>query len=253
MANEKRDVAIGGALAILLIILYFAIHHLKKPAPPVQENTTQDQPQDQLGGISYNMPPTLTLPPYNTGNSAPITIDSGTHSDGGGCGCNACSGGQTPTTTFGDMSNFWSDMGGSGINAPKLTTVQLPAIQNITIPESTSFIPPGALSFADWKAVEGIGTIAGTSFLPEGTHTYTATKRFNSLYENMPGADILKNAPDSTKYAIYKMLNGSQWRDADGKLQQKVIDYIYASTTTTGPETEVSNPFNPLNGSVAGQ
>lgn len=229
MSTENRDIIIGASLALLLLILWLAAN--RAPATAPIETAEPEQTIQMPGGISYNMPPLLTLPPYNAGNST-STIPTTEKSN---CGCNACGGKQTPTS-YGNMSDFWNGIS-SGIVAPTMTTSTdlLPEVKDITVAKSnTPLIYPGSNTFADWKYVEGIGSIIGVSgkySAKKAGSVLAATNQYNIDVEEIPGVDFVRNWSDKQKYDLYKFMHGQQFKYMTDIEQQKVIDYIFESST----------------------
>lgn len=69
MNTEKRDAIIGLGIVAVLVVLYLMVYSAKT------EESTQPETEDNQSGFSnspiqYNIPPTLTLPPYNVGNTS---------------------------------------------------------------------------------------------------------------------------------------------------------------------------------------
>ncbi len=126
MNKETKDAALVGVAVITLGGLFYLVK-LHNATPIVQDQmapANQSQPQQvgYGGPPSYNIPPTLTLPPFNVGN---VPVSATPEKSGGGCGgsCGGCSSASVCGST-GTANNF---------------AALLPHLQGIVAPSQLDF------------------------------------------------------------------------------------------------------------------
>ncbi len=217
MSIEKRDMIIGGGLLALLLVLYFAV----KPGAiaAVQESfTPASDTSSNTGPPTYNMPPLLTLPPYNIGN-APNTSGSSSNANHD-CSCssnNACANHQN-VVDFNAIANTWRGISdGSGVaSLPAVATV---ALTPITIPPARQASIPPRHVYSDWYA-EATGTQTRT-LLGGGT------MQLNSIRGG--ASDIPPGLSGRQTYFLYQQVNGNYLSTLDIHTLNSAVAAAYAS------------------------
>lgn len=96
MHKETKDAALVGVTIITIGGLFYLVklHNATPIAPDQVARANQSQPQQlaYVGPPSYNMPPSLTLPPFNVGNVPVAAASEKSAGCGGNCGgCSSAS------------------------------------------------------------------------------------------------------------------------------------------------------------------
>lgn len=218
MTKEHQDALAAGALIVAVFVgWYFFVH--KPSSPSTTSNSSESEPVNSLSTSSvpsYNIPPTLVLPPFNTGNTVagmPTHTDTSS-SEHGGCGCNACgTGGNNYFSEF--LKAF--DSNNEGIVAPANTaassdTFKLSTPTPITAPVLNV---PYANSYAQWAVKEGFQQ-------PNNAMTGTTSQR-----DMIPGS---QNWTGAQIYKAYQLLKGGLFGNANPYWQQQLLDQVNAMT-----------------------
>lgn len=206
---EKSDMIIGGVLLLLLAVAYFA-HRQSEVIAPI-DTTQTAQPLNTYGPPVYNMPPTLTLPPFNQGNSPVSSASNG----GDKCGCQktACANSNN-AQNFGTMLEAWNPNGGIKMPTNEVspnTTLQKPS--NISVAPVLP-ITPVANSYAVWRAKEGLD--------PPNPNTNQNTHQRDTIPAGLT---------TQQQFQLYQLLNGGLFGNTSIQNQNAIMDKIWGITT----------------------
>lgn len=221
----------AGGVVILLAILYFATRPAAAQAIVQAVTPASDQTATQ-GPPTFNIPPLLTLPPYNFGNAPGASGNPSTGSSGASCGCssNACdSHGNNSPVTYNQLANSWKGITDNGDTSGGLPTVNMPTITPITIPPAVQAAIPPRHTYGDWYAqatgtqkiaTHGFGNMSNP-FGDAGISTYGAvTGNASNIPPGLSGRQI---------YFLYQQVNGNYLSVLDIHTLNAAVAAAYAS------------------------
>jgi hypothetical protein len=236
MKTEYRDALIGGGVLVILVLAYL---YVVEPWLANQQQQTAADEQNANALVSaltpsstsaqttpaYNMPSTLVLPPFNTGNAPtgspggppaipPDSSSGNAANTESNCGCNACnvgngSGGNSYLATF------LSWMKGLQIQSPANTVPPggfdaLPTPATISPPQLNM---PFANTYDVWAAKEGFEA-------PNPN-----INQNNVQEDSIPGSQGWNG---QQIYAMYTALRGGLFKNASPADQQAALQKVWA-------------------------
>lgn len=207
--KEKQDLLIAGGIAVAIFILFWL--WMRKTSAPTAEDTGY-QLSDPLSTAnnppSYNIPPTLQLPPFNVGND--VSGKSTSNTGGDHCGCNSGICGQGGSDY---LSKFLQTMGSgniaSGLGMDSLGGSNLSPISPITIPAANIVAGPASNTYSVWRAKEGLD--------PPGPGNNNTHQR-----DSIP-----PGLSNQQQYKLYQLLNGALFGNTSIDAQNKYMAQIY--------------------------
>jgi len=226
--SDKKELWIGGGIVALLLVLYF-LH--KQPVPVVDTSQVNPVTSNASGPPTYNMPPSLMLPPFNVGNTPGTVVPQQPQQPQQQTvttNCNACTTAQNTNVhgssfSFGDFSSGIKD------------SFSLPASSSV-LPKPANIVPPPALkpyvklahTYNDWYAQ---ATQTGSYAPGVAVAGRFGTTIFNGIDTSKIAA--VSNIPPGLTgrqiYFLYQTVNGHYLSTLSGDVLQSAVAQAYAS------------------------